>query len=189
MREREAPGTATNQPSITLTDPHNRIPARSPLQAYPGHAALALGSHVPLWWMDTGGEGSQIGMLEMPVHLFSFLLPFKTNGTLSRECVCLSACLCVWWTGWIVVRLRKHAEMAWPLQASSGSENEGLCRGSGGVPLTAMSPGRRVWSGAHFKSVYICASHVLMSIYMYAFPSVYILLCRSLNILLFTIYI
>ncbi|KAK9955215.1 hypothetical protein ABG768_015101, partial [Culter alburnus] len=35
VREREAPGTATNQPSITLTDPHNCIPARSPLQAYP----------------------------------------------------------------------------------------------------------------------------------------------------------
>ncbi len=81
----EAPGTATNQPSITLTDPHNRILARSPLQAYPSHAASALGSHVPLWWMATGGGGSQIGMLEMPVHLFSLLLPFKTNGTLGRE--------------------------------------------------------------------------------------------------------
>lgn len=36
----------------------------------------------------------QIEMLEMPVHLFSLLLPFKTNGTLGRECVCLPACVC-----------------------------------------------------------------------------------------------
>lgn len=59
-----------------------------------------LGSHVPLWWMDTGSGGMgrgwrlQIEMLEMPVHLFSLLLPFKTNGTLGRECVCLPACVC-----------------------------------------------------------------------------------------------
>ncbi len=79
------------------------------------------------------------------------------------------------------MRRRKHAEMAWPLQASSGSENEGLCRGSGGVPLTAMSPGRRVWSGAHLK---VCTFMPLMSFCLFTcmpFPSVYVLLCISFS--------
>ncbi len=78
-----------------------------------------------------------------------------------------------------MVRCRKHAEMAWPLQASSGSENEGLCRGSGGVPLTAMSPGRRVLSGAHFK---VCTFVPLMSFCLFTFrPFLLCIFCLILN--------
>lgn len=91
----EAPGTATNQPSITLTDPHNRILARSPLQAYPSHAASALGSHVPLWWMDTGGGVRKSECLRclFTSSPFSYLSRLMALWAESVS-VCLPACVC-----------------------------------------------------------------------------------------------
>lgn len=117
-------------------------------------------------WLE--GGGSEIGMLEMPVHLFHSFL----SRLMALLAIGVSAYVCVWQTWWIVVWARKHAEMAWPLQGDSGSENGGLWRRSGGVPLTVLSPGKHVLSGAHFK--------VFMFMFLLSICIIYFLLLQRL---------
>ncbi len=89
--EREGGPWDSYQSTIHHTDrPPQPHPGSQPPPGLPRPCCFSPGeSCTPL--VDGYGRG---GMLEMPVHLFSFLLPFKTNGTLGRECVCLPACVC-----------------------------------------------------------------------------------------------
>lgn len=92
--EREGGPWDSYQSTIHHTDrPPQPHPGSQPPPGLPQPCCLSPGESCTPLVDGYGRGGSQIGMLEMPVHLFSLLLPFKTNGTLGRECVCLPACL------------------------------------------------------------------------------------------------
>lgn len=96
--EREGGPWDSYQSTIHHTDrPPQQHPGSWPPPGLAQPAASALGSHVPLWWMEMEGGwregGSEIGMLEMPVHLF--YLHFYLSRLMALLAVGVSAYVCV----------------------------------------------------------------------------------------------
>lgn len=99
--EREGGPWDSYQSTIHHTDrPPQLHPGSQPPPGLPQPAASALGSHVPLWWMDRGGGGMEGGRKSECLRCLFTSSPFSYLSRLmalwaESVSVCLPVCLCV----------------------------------------------------------------------------------------------